>query len=280
MPVPIEQCPACNGPIYLEDGVTGSCTCPEGQLRSLLARRRQPQGKTSSVVQPQGTLPDLEPEMFLSPSARREYEAARAAAPLPRGSLSGDMRRMSTGMPKEASSNTSDDWDIDLGNEPRTMTASVAPDLDLQTLWLTDEEREMLPPGGIEPDPMNIQFDTEMDFNAPGPRPSGSRGESTRFRVDRGAPTHEPFEGRVEPGWQGGPMREVGRTRGYTILTDAPREARREPMSRQAAVEATRQARSDNGRSDPTIGEKARAAQHAMLPTALERIKRGGFLDD
>ena len=28
------------------------------------------------------------------------------------------------------------------------------------------------------------------------------------------------------------------------------------------------------------VSEKTRAAQHASLPTALERIKRGGFLDD
>jgi len=265
MPQFVEQCPACNNPIYLEDNVQGSCECLEGGLRQLLARKQRARGgvqyvgrdtrPTMARVASQATqrpqlqarqLPELSPEMFLSNGALREVQAAsQVLGPRPPAPV--DPRRV-TSEQWATGRHSGEGFDLDLSmdsaieqamNERAQETAELASSI--ANLWRGSVARD------IGEDAASIEFTTNEDISfeppdlpvrAPLPDP-----RNPRFRVDRPPPGPPPFrrETMNADGYDvipyeetPRPMREIGQVRGARILTD--RGARPAPPMREAVT--------------------------------------------
>ncbi len=199
MATQIVWCQPCNAPVYDVDGVVGSCSCPDGQLRGLLAMQRlaaqtaapkapaapiwPPAAPTTAprqVLASVASLPELTPDMLLSGPALAEYRAmAQGYAPATpkmaqRQAQERPQRDGTTRVGGRAASYDgpleglwlSGDQMADLGGEYMSETvASQAPGADFEVDF-----------GG---------GDIDLDLNEPY---RGRPNESARFRIDRPPP--------------------------------------------------------------------------------------------
>jgi hypothetical protein len=267
----IDRCASCQLDVYLEEGVTNACACPERDFRILLHGQRQRNASTNqdfpAVVMglhaAPSTLPEIDPGMLMSAAGRSEFEAAqqlRPGRPFP---------QQRQAMQRTAADNAIDamfsapyeppmaeeEPDIDLDGDQdwtgdwrdtrqhNARVASSVAHVDLAAMWMQGT--------GIPYDPAQLassgdaddfSFDTgEMDVSAANmPRGGGGGG---RFRVDGGAPPRTAFNRELINSQ--GPMREatrVGQGGRFAVLRE--QEAARAPrvVEPQAVFENVRAA--------------------------------------
>ncbi len=198
----LERCSSCQSPIYLEDSVPGACSCLEGDLRQLLARRRIASGAAtpaparmtrvaSMVQQPlphRESLPELSPEMFLSSGALREVQAA--AGMRNRSHIMVDPKRFTTTVRMDRPAAVEVDFDLDMdGAIEMSMGNGPAPsglDAQLASIW----ERGVAADLGND---FQVDFSAgdDIDLDTPSRGPLGDP-RGSRFRVDRPPPTPAP----------------------------------------------------------------------------------------
>ncbi len=283
MPQFLEQCSSCQLPIYLEEGISGSCDCLEGGLRQLLARRRlastqsspikDPRTRTASQTraqpQPQA-LPVLSPEMFLSSGALREMHAAQG--------MSVQRPRIEAEPRVSASSRLLRD-EVQLDGEIDIDALSTELGQDLTDLWRDTVAADI-------GDGFSLDFVADS-LEAPALRVRGPQGDprGSRFRVDRPPPVPEPFRRETI----GGPMREIGSARGMRIFSDSRGMSARDlpgdrayPSIQEVLDSNMREVTDSNtSRRPPTIParvanarEEARQMEeHARRPTSFDMLR-------
>lgn len=267
MPEQLDWCAECNAPIFMER-VAGACSCRAGALRALqvsLLRGKAPcQVKVGSFQ----NRPNL--TSILMAEARRDLGIQEDFEHMEREIRAG------LGVPEPVV-------------RPANCPPALPPNFNLESLWTNEEIEDIFGPvvnANGRPDstsPDEIQFDSGEDIEFEN-LPQRVGGEETRFRVDRGLPQREPFRGNLEPGAQGGPMREVGSIRGYAVLREQ-RFAGLGPGERYYASEPEfvgrfpeRQEIPVTPRPTPRTASTAEKPVHR--PTVYERLRNDDFLDD
>lgn len=259
--------------MYAEEAVVGGCACPERPFRLLLASQKQRnQASNQEWASPiigapqEAALPDLTPEMLLSPMGRGEFEAAQ-------------------GEPVDL-----DDM-LGLGRPRMERTASrgrPAPTLanvNLEEMWLNGT--------GIPYEPSEIpvvaddgfEFSSgEEDIDLGGP-PIGPRTGGVRFRVDR-APSERGLVNDQRA------MRQVNQVRngrfallaedpaprqeGTPVATIADRIATRTGVMRPPPRDIT----ASDANARQSVMQQARVLQErAKRPTVYDRL-RNNPIDD
>jgi hypothetical protein len=191
-----------------------------------------------SFDMPGPKLPDLTPEMLLSPSARREYEAA----------VQSHASQVNLEVPDFSASEPSD--------------------------WAMGIE-DLEPPE----DAFGISFEP-VDVPEGVPLPTTPR-ESSRFRVDRGAPVYRHFDASMQSGPQGGPMQEVGHVGRFPVLAERPLPRTR--PDRHSAEESLRQVLADRYVEEAPVPPRPvrveKPIDRSKLPTEYDRLT-GDFLEN
>ncbi len=283
MPEQLDWCAECNAPIYMER-VAGACTCDAGKIKALTAHIRRNRTRPAHPRRGEPVLPRPLDDAALTMATARAI-AADHPRPVVVGTprhdqdlgqiLMADARR-ELGI-REEFEHFDRTVRAGLGvPEPVVRPANCPPappqDFNLEALW-TDEEIE----GTASPMATagDIEFDggEDIEFEQ---LPLRVGGEETRFRVDRGAPQREPFRANVEPGPQGGPMRQVGQARGYPILREQ-RFAGLGPGDRYWSSEPEYVGRMPE-QSERQVAPKP-AERPARRPTVYERLAHS-FLDE
>jgi hypothetical protein len=136
---------------------------------------------------------------------------------------------------------------------------------------------------GLDEPPMSfgddISFDTsDLDVDDVPRYPTHGR-VVERFRVDRPPPLR-PFVAERLPGPQGGPMREAGQVGRFTLMreVDASPAYESTQVVRETGPERPSRDRQEAAKLNAAQHAK-RAALHATLPTAYERVA-SDFLSD
>jgi hypothetical protein len=295
MPSPIDHCTSCRRPVYANQGTPGECSCPEAGLRVLLAQERARNNRENSdfvsgfvqtpVARPpvargvrtaSQELPDLDPTMFLSPAGRQEMQAAQSM-PFPSGRPIRGQTAVAThfddaGLFEEGS---------DFGNR----TASAAPAVDLESMWMASTGIPYEPgetSSGLDGfefttyDPQDIDLDLERP--AVGPRNGGAR-----FRVDQPPPARPPVPRPVS--MERGPMREVTRVREgrFSVLREDPIPVPREEfneMVRDALPARPRPSAAELNAKQSAIQQARTLQENAKRPTAYQHLLANSLGDD
>ncbi len=244
-------------------------TAQELELLALLAEERRRNATVEPVAMVE-SLPDLTPEMLLSPSAQREIEAAR--------SISGYMREPLAAqapaaprfpVPREAfrreaaidiESNDMGDIDLDAGAPP------MMPNEDqlLSSLFMGREAQDALAAGGIAPGGSggyDIDFDADSMLEG-----RTTPNESARWQVGRQDPPRLAFT-------PGAPA--SGPSDGVVVSARAGDGS----WQRTAAAQAAAAPRPAPARPIPQ-GRPVAPRSNVHRPTVYEHIMKGGLVGD
>lgn len=225
----------------------------ERELRALIAAQR---AENSRVENPRSRpLPDLSPEMLLSPAARNELRAAQGMS---MGVQASRGRAEVPRFPEEDLSRTPDISTLFMGRE--AMEAADAAGLSLEDLGPMHQDFETFSGSDIE-------FDTSDTMEG-----RTSPNESARFQIGRESPRVRPFQSSRVSGPSDGEI--VSRRTAGRFQATQERRPVAPAMSPRTPVTAARSTPAPTPRTSTSPAPTVRGA------SAIERLVRPSFLDD